>query len=119
MKDLMKVFKAVADETRMRIMKVLLERKNLCVCEIMQSLNITQTRVSKNLRILKEAGLVVDKKEGLWVHYSVAKNESKNIKKILIFLKQSLKGDKIVIKDKERLNKAVRLGKGYQTGGCR
>ncbi len=66
MRDLIKVLKAISDETRIRIMKVLLEKENLCVCEIMQALDVTQTRASKNLRILKEAGFVVDRREGSW-----------------------------------------------------
>jgi len=110
MESLIKVFKAISDETRIRIMKILLERKSLCVCEIVQALKITQTRASKNLRILKEAGLVVDKKEGLWVHYSINPKVSGEIKLILKLLEQSINKDKIVMKDKERLNKAVKLG---------
>ena len=47
MHDLIKVFKSIADETRLRIMKVLLERKSLCVCEIMQALKITQPALQR------------------------------------------------------------------------
>ena len=110
MNELIKALKAVSDETRIRIVKVLLERKSLCVCEIIQALKITQTRASKNLKILKEAGLVTSKKKGLWVHYSINKKMSKERELILEVLGQSINKDAIVIKDRERLEKAVKWG---------
>ncbi|MFA5032968.1 MAG: metalloregulator ArsR/SmtB family transcription factor [bacterium] len=109
MEELIRIFEVLGDETRLRIMKILLERDTLCVCEIMQALRINQTRVSKHLRILKDAGLVKSKKKGLWVYYSINKNSSKNMKEILLFLKQMLNEDGILIKDKKRLAKAVKL----------
>jgi ArsR family transcriptional regulator, arsenate/arsenite/antimonite-responsive transcriptional repressor len=109
MDELIRIFEILGDETRLRIIKILLEKESLCVCEIMQVLGTSQTRVSKHLRILKDAGLVKSKKKGLWVHYSISKNSSKNIKEILLFLKQILNDDRILINDKKRLAKAVKL----------
>jgi len=57
MRELVKVFKAVSDETRIRLLKLFSERE-VCVCELVQALNMTQSRVSRNLGILKDAGLV-------------------------------------------------------------
>ena len=54
MRDLVKAMKALSDETRLRILKVLLERE-CCVCEIMQALDISQSRASWNLVILEDA----------------------------------------------------------------
>ncbi len=111
MRELIKVFKAISDETRIRIMKLLLERKSLCVCEIMQSLNISQTCASKNLRILRDAELVLDKKKGTWVHYSVNRKMTNSyIRGLMELLKQLLNEDKIVLEDRKRLGKAVKLG---------
>jgi len=70
MQDLIKALKAVSDETRLRIMKVLLERE-CCVCEIMQALDISQSRASRNLGILQDAGFLKARREGLWMVYSV------------------------------------------------
>jgi len=70
MRELVKVFKALSDETRIRLLKLLSERE-LCVCELMQALDMTQSRVSRNLGILKEAGLVKDRRDGLWIYYSL------------------------------------------------
>ncbi len=57
MQDLIKVMKALSDETRLRILKVLLE-KECCVCEVMQALDISQSRTSRNLGILQDAGFL-------------------------------------------------------------
>jgi DNA-binding transcriptional ArsR family regulator len=65
-----KLFKALADETRLRVVK-LLELREMCVCEIMIALGLTQPTASHHLGILEEAGLVKRRKEGKWVFYSL------------------------------------------------
>jgi ArsR family transcriptional regulator len=70
MRDLMLVLKAVADKNRMRILKML-EKKNMCVCELAAVLGITQPSVSKHLGILKNAGLIQDERSGQWIEYSI------------------------------------------------
>lgn len=69
-----KVFKALADPTRLQILGLLSSRE-LCVCEVMVALNLTQPTASHHLRILENVGLVKDRKEGKWVYYSLAKPE--------------------------------------------
>jgi len=64
-------FKALADETRLKILK-LLEVREMCVCEVMVALDLTQPTASHHLGILENAGLVKDRKEGTWVFYSIA-----------------------------------------------
>ena len=64
-------FKALADETRLRILKIL-EVREMCVCEVMVALDLTQPTASHHLGILENAGLVKDRKEGKWVFYSLA-----------------------------------------------
>jgi ArsR family transcriptional regulator len=64
-------FKALGDETRLRIMK-LLEAREMCVCEIMVALDLTQPTASHHLRILENTRLVKSRKEGKWVFYSLA-----------------------------------------------
>lgn len=108
--ELVKVFRALSDPTRVRILKLLLREKSLCVCEIMQALNISQTRASRNLGILKEAGFLRDERRGFWIHYSI-EDEFINTysKSISALLKGWLNEDKAVIEDKKRFNKAVKL----------
>jgi ArsR family transcriptional regulator len=64
------IFKALSDETRIRILK-LLEEGELCVCDIVASLDMIQPKVSFHLCVLKEAGLLKDRKQGKWIHYSI------------------------------------------------
>lgn len=70
MNELLTVFKALSDETRLRILK-LLEHGELCVCEIVAAFGVGQPRVSFHLAALRTAGLVKDRKEGKWMHYSI------------------------------------------------
>ena len=67
-KELVKIFKALGEPTRFRIVK-LLSILPMCVCEIGEVLSILQPRVSQHLKILREAGLVKEKREGYWVIY--------------------------------------------------
>ena len=64
-------FKALADETRLRILRLLAVRE-MCVCEVMVALDLTQPTASHHLGLLENAGLVKDRKEGKWVFYSIA-----------------------------------------------
>ncbi|MBE0665542.1 MAG: winged helix-turn-helix transcriptional regulator [Candidatus Aminicenantes bacterium] len=68
MNDIVTVFKALADETRLRVLK-LLGRGELCVCEIAAALDLEQPRLSFHLRILKRAGMVVDRRQERWIVY--------------------------------------------------
>ncbi len=66
-----KVFKALAEENRLRILS-LLKTREMCVCEVMVALDLTQPTASHHLRILENVGLVKDRKDGKWVFYSIA-----------------------------------------------
>ena len=71
MKKIDDVLKALSDETRLRIINLLFSQE-LCVCDIVEILEITQTKASRHLQYLKNASLVEDKKYAQWVHYSMA-----------------------------------------------
>ncbi len=71
MKFFLKVMKALSDKNRLKIIKMLQHKDLLCVCEIQAGLGLAQPTVSKHLRILEDAGLVIYKKNGLWVNYSL------------------------------------------------
>ncbi len=69
-----KFFKALADETRLRILR-LLEVREMCVCEVMVALDLTQPTASHHLGLLENVGLVRNRKEGRWVFYSIVNPE--------------------------------------------
>ena len=111
MRELIKIFKALSDETRLRMMK-LLQHRDLCVCEIMQAMDISQTRASRNLGVLKNAGLIVDRREGLWVHYSINRKKSNDYHQAIEKVLQNwLEDETLVMEDKKRLSRAVKPGK--------
>ena len=74
MQDLLVVFKALSEETRLRILK-LLEGGERCVCDIVAALEMIQPKVSFHLGVLKEAGLIRDRKQGRWTHYRIDDSE--------------------------------------------
>jgi ArsR family transcriptional regulator, arsenate/arsenite/antimonite-responsive transcriptional repressor len=69
-KDMLRVFKSLSDRTRLRIIGLLLEG-DLCVCELTFILGMAQSRVSHQLRILRDAGLVEDTRDGQWIIYRI------------------------------------------------
>ena len=112
MRDLVKAFKALSDETRLRILNILLERE-CCVCEVMQALDISQTRASRNLSALYDAGFLKLRKDGLWSIYSIDREGMKKYLPDLVeAVTKGLGGNKLAQKDRGRLKKAERVGPG-------
>jgi ArsR family transcriptional regulator len=110
MRDLVEAAKALADETRLRVLNLLLERE-CCVCEVMQVLEISQTRASRNLNILLDAGFLKVRKQGLWAYYSIDIIDPENyLSPLLKAVELGLKGNKVANLDKEHLKTAERLG---------
>ena len=75
MREFIKVMKALSDPNRVKMIKML-QRRILCVCEIQAALGLAQSSVSKHLKILEEAGLIVFSKDGLWVNYFLSEGEA-------------------------------------------
>ncbi|OPX86801.1 MAG: HTH-type transcriptional repressor AseR [Pelotomaculum sp. PtaB.Bin104] len=69
--NIVDILKALSDETRLRIINLLFEGE-LCVCDIMETLDITQAKASRHLGVLRRAGLVKDRKSAQWVYYTLA-----------------------------------------------
>ena len=90
MQDFIKASAALSDITRLRILNILLVRE-CCVCEVMQALEISQTRASRNLSILYDAGFLSQRKAGLWTHYAVDREKlAEKGNKYLDFLVQAV-----------------------------
>ena len=73
MKTLAKIFQSLDEETRLRILALLLNEQELCVCDIMAVLQLPQSTASRHLSHLKKNGWLQDRREGLWVYYSIVK----------------------------------------------
>ena len=110
MRNLIKVYKVLSDESRLRVLNLLLERE-CCVCEVMQALDISQSKASRILSALYDVGFLRLHKEGLWSLYSIDWDGMDiNFKNIVEATTQSFEGEKIMITDRERLRKAERVG---------
>lgn len=70
------VFKALCDENRINILK-LLRSGEKCACKLLDELNVTQPTLSHHMKILCDSGIVVGRKEGKWMHYSISAEGSK------------------------------------------
>lgn len=66
-----KVFKALGDPTRLKIVEMLAERGETCVCKIVERFGLSQSAISHHMAALKNAGLVNGRREGQWIHYSL------------------------------------------------
>ena len=104
MNTVIKIFKALSDKNRLRIL-LMLTKKKLCVCEIQDILGITVSTVSKHLSILRDIGFIVDEKEGKWVNYSLNK-ASKDIilNQVMLVLPFYLNDDELIQSDLEKVN---------------
>ncbi len=109
MKDLVAIFKALSDETRLRIIK-LLEQGELCVCDITAALDLVQPKVSFHLSTLKEAGLIKDRKQGRWIHYRLDESEMMR-RMLLVTINERLNGQAVAV-DKKRLARFLNVKSG-------
>jgi len=100
MQDLLDVFKALSEETRLRILK-LLEHGELCVCDIVAALDMVQPKVSFHLSALKEAGFLKDRKQGRWTHYRI--DDSDFFRRFLLVSVLERIPNEAVEEDKKRL----------------
>jgi len=103
MKQTVKVFKALSDPTRLRILLLLLQRE-LCVCELTAILEMEQSRISHQLRVLRNVELVEDIRDGKWIIYRISENKKRDLKIILdLLIGEDLRELEDVAKDQKKL----------------
>ena len=100
MQNLLNIFKALSEKIRLRIIK-LLEGGELCVCDIVAALDMSQPKVSFHLNTLKEVGIIKDRKQGRWTHYSL--DESDLFKRFLLLSISDRISEEMVAEDRKRL----------------
>lgn len=108
MREIMRALKALSDPTRLRIF-LLLTQRDLCVCELMFVLDMPQSRISHQLRLLRDAELVEDKRDGRWIIYTIPQMIKENLAPLLQkFAGRELAESESVIKDTARLDLCLR-----------
>lgn len=119
MRDMIKVYKALSDESRLRVLNLLFERE-CCVCEVEQVLDVSQSKASRMLTTLYDVGFLNLRKEGLWSLYSIDwDGMGENLKGILKAAETGFFGNKQMEADRERLKTAVRVGPGCVNQVCK
>lgn len=100
MKDKTKIFKALSDPNRLRVLKAL-QTKVLCVCEIRELLNLANSTVSQHLKILEQSGFIISNKSGKWVNYLINPNPNdQRVSTILSSLDYWIDDEDLIIADK-------------------
>ena len=91
------MFKAFCDENRIQILELLRDGEK-CACRLLEEMNITQPTLSHHMKILCDAGIVVGRKDGKWMHYSISKN---GLEQVMQYLKVLMKNAKLEDKNDE------------------
>ena len=93
LKKITKILKALAGESRIRMLALLKERNGLCVCEITDIIGLSQPTISSHLKKLQDAEIITYSKDGLWVNYSLDENMDKEVEQLLGALVHMLSED--------------------------
>jgi ArsR family transcriptional regulator len=109
MVELLGVAKVLGDPTRVRVL-ALLGYGELCVCELVDALRISQSSLSSHLQICRQAGVLATRKESRWIYYSLSTRYSRLIKRI--FSELQLGSDEQLRQDARRLKKRLQLREG-------
>jgi ArsR family transcriptional regulator len=109
MRELEQLFKGLADQTRLRILNLLLHGE-LCVCDVQYVLAASQANVSRHLTYLKNSGLVLDRREGARMYYRLAQPNEEVHKLLFGFLRGVFKFSDVLVEDSQKLKKAIENG---------
>ena len=90
MKDAARFFKVLSDESRLKMLWLLFNYRELCVCDVMAALEITQSKASRHLAALRHIGIATDRRDGLWAYYSLCPVEDELARDHLKLLRKTL-----------------------------
>ena len=96
------LFAALADRTRLRLLNLMRDGE-VCVCFFAEALETNNPKISRHLSYLKRAGLVVGRRDGKWIHYSLQKPTDPNARKIFDSLLNTFEADEEMIRDRKTL----------------
>jgi ArsR family transcriptional regulator len=106
------LFRAFSDRTRLRILNLLRDRDEICVCDLMRVLELPQAKVSRHLAYLRKAGLVTGRKEQQWMHYRLMPAKGRFHAKLLDCLSSCMREVPTLKTDRQRLGGRSSAGRG-------
>ncbi len=110
MENITAIFQSLDDETRLRILALLLDADELCVCYLVEVLKLPQSTVSRHLALLKSAGWLKDRRDGVWIHYSINRSLSPIQQFLLPVLRNFLLATETASDDQLRLKSLMAEG---------
>ena len=108
MNDLILAAKALADPTRVRILAALCQSE-LCVCELCDALEISQSTLSNHLQVIRQAGLVATRKDGKWIYYAIEPSQTALVDALFAHHRAALDADKRLARDAQRLRQRLQI----------
>ena len=114
MNDLILIAKALSDPARVRVLILLLRPGELCVCEIVDAMEMSQSTLSSHLQIIRQAGLVTTRREGKWVYYGLEPAQAPLLEFLLVHHQATLDTDKRLQRDAQRLTERLKM----RENGC-
>lgn len=110
MSALSTIFKALSDESRLRIYGLIVNSGELCVCDIETALRFSQTKVSRHLAVLRRAGLVQHRRQGLWVLYSAVRPRERESRAMLEAFGDVIRSNPVLQADARTLRRIIKHG---------
>lgn len=106
---MVELFKTLGDENRLRIINLLIDNNEFCVCEMEVLLEMTQSNVSRHLSKLKSTGIIRSSKKAQWVHYKLNEDFLEDNRLLIEYLESKLKRNRIFQNDTRRYDKYRKL----------
>ena len=106
--DLERLFRALADRTRLRLLN-LLDDSEICVCYLVEALQMPQPKISRHLAYLRRAGVTAARRKGKWIYYRIVEPEDEHAARILREVRACLREDRQMARDRARLSKCCAL----------
>ena len=106
--ELAQMYKALGDETRLRIVHLLARHGELCVCDVEKILAVSQSKASRHLNYLKQAGIVEDRRDATWVYYRISRPAGPSLRAVVRELRKELADDEVALADLDNAERRAR-----------
>lgn len=102
--DMKLFFAALADDTRLRLLNLMGDAEEVCVCFFVEVIGTNQPKISRHLAYLRRAGIVAARRDGIWAHYRIVEPSNEHAARVLRDVREWLKTDQAMQKDRKKLS---------------